>query len=57
MLKAALVNGIIWTAIMFVLFYITEKPVEIIYFIIIFVTFSGIGAAKYYIKFIRKKVD
>jgi hypothetical protein len=50
MLKAALINGIIWTTILFILFYFLNKPITLTYFAIIFVVFSLLGAVKFYVR-------
>ncbi|WP_353779397.1 hypothetical protein [Winogradskyella sp. 3972H.M.0a.05] len=55
MLKAALTNGIIWTALMFGLFYFTNKPITIEIFALIFVVFSALGAIKFYYREKRKE--
>lgn len=55
MLKAALTNGIIWTAIMFVIFYFSNKPITIEIFALIFAVFSALGALKFYYR--NKKQD
>lgn len=48
MLKAALINGTIWTIVLFIIFYFMKKPITVPYFIIIFVVFSVLGAVKFY---------
>ena len=55
MLKAAIINGVIWTAIMYVIFYFAKKPITTELFIIIFIAFSALGAMKFYFR--TKKRD
>jgi hypothetical protein len=57
MLKAALINGIIWTTILFILFYFLNKPITLTYFAIIFVVFSILGAVKFYVRSKKKEKE
>jgi hypothetical protein len=57
MLKAALINGIIWTTILFILFYFLNKPITLTYFAIIFVVFSLLGAVKFYVRSKKKEKE
>jgi len=50
MLKAALINGTIWTIVLFIIFFIMKKPITAPYFAIIFVVFSLLGAVKFYVR-------
>lgn len=57
MIKAAVLNGVIWTIIMFIVFYIMKKPITLPYFTIIFVVFSLLGAIKFYFRSKKKKEE
>lgn len=57
MLKAALINGLIWTTILFILFYFLNKPITLTYFAIIFVVFSLLGAVKFYVRSKKKEKE
>ncbi|MDT0559164.1 hypothetical protein RM697_10915 [Ichthyenterobacterium sp. W332] len=50
MLKAALSNGLIWTGIMFIIFYVAKKPITLEIFALIFFVFTALGAIKFYFK-------
>ena len=54
MIKAALINGVLWTAALTLLFYFTHKAININNIILIFLLFSVLGAFKYYVKSKRK---
>jgi len=55
MLKAALINGLIWTFVLFIIFYIMNKPIITEYFIIIFAVFCLLGAVKFYVRSRKKQ--
>ena len=57
MIKAALINGAIWTIVMFIVFYIMKKPITLPYFAIIFVVFSLLGALKFYFRSKKQKEE
>jgi len=57
MLKAALINGTIWTIVLFIIFYLMKKPITITYFAIIFVVFCLLGAVKFYARSKKKEKE
>ncbi len=57
MLKAALINGTIWTIILFIIFYFMNKPITMTYFGIIFIVFSLLGAVKFYVRSKKQKKE
>ena len=50
MIKVALINGVLWTSVMLVIFYFANKPITIEIFAMIFVVFTILGAVKFYFK-------
>ena len=57
MLKAALINGTIWTLVLLIIFLIMKKPITTTYFGIIFTVFSLLGALKFYIRSKKQKEE
>lgn len=57
MLKAALINGTIWTLVLLIIFLIMNKPITTTYFGIIFTVFSLLGALKFYVRSKKQKEE